>query len=85
MVVVDKGKKTIRTGIIDYIQQYTFEKILESNFKKRIYMGNEPTIIPTIAYRKRFLENMDKYFIALYHDNEVKTFEDIMKLTDDHK
>lgn len=82
MVVIDKEKKTIRTGIIDYIQQYNFEKILESNFKRKIYLGSEPTIIPTVGYRRRFVEAMDKYFIALYHDTEIESFDDILKLSE---
>lgn len=48
-------------------------------------MGNEPTIIPTVSYRKRFLENMDKYFIAVYHDEEVESFEEIMRLAEKKK
>lgn len=33
LVIIDKEKKTIRFGIIDYIQQYTMEKMVESKFK----------------------------------------------------
>jgi 1-phosphatidylinositol-3-phosphate 5-kinase len=61
----------IRIGVIDYIQQYTIDKIFESNFKKVLNAGENPTIIDPIQYRKRYKEAMDKYFVAMYSDKSI--------------
>ena len=47
LVVIDKEKKTVRFGIIDYIQQYTMEKMVESKFKA-IMAGDvsTPSLVP---------------------------------------
>lgn len=76
LIIIDKEKKVVRIGIIDYIQQYTLEKILESNFKKVWNAGKQITIVEPIEYRKRFKEAMDKYFISLYGDQSLGSFEE---------
>jgi 1-phosphatidylinositol-3-phosphate 5-kinase len=49
-VAIDPIRRTIRFGIIDYVQQYTIEKQLESVVKETI-SGLEPTIIPPELYK----------------------------------
>lgn len=49
-VIIDPVKKTIRVGIIDYIQHYTLEKELESYLKQTI-SNEDPTIIPPEHYK----------------------------------
>jgi 1-phosphatidylinositol-3-phosphate 5-kinase len=44
LVIIDKAKKTVRFGIIDYIQQYDGKKMIESKFKAIIAAGDIPTI-----------------------------------------
>lgn len=63
LVIIDKEKKTVRFGIIDYIQQYTMEKMVESNFKA-IVTGDVPTIVDPNPYKTRFQEAIRKYFIG---------------------
>ena len=53
LAIIDPTKKTIRIGIIDYIQQYTLEKELES-YVKQTLAKEEPTIIPPEQYKQRF-------------------------------
>ena len=62
--------RKLRFAIIDYVQHYTLEKILETRFKK-FWKGNEPTIIEPEKYKKRFKKAIKKYFIAMCHQNEI--------------
>jgi len=64
-VVIDKKKKTVRFGIIDYIQQYTMEKMVESKFKAIIAAGGDPTILNPNLYKGRFQDAIRKYFIGV--------------------
>jgi len=48
-VIINHKKKTVRLGMIDYIQKYTIEKQVESNVKQ-ILSNEEPTIISPEAY-----------------------------------
>jgi 1-phosphatidylinositol-3-phosphate 5-kinase len=69
-VAIDRDKKTVRVGLIDYVQHYTFKKVLESKVKQAT-SEIEPTIISPDAYKKRFRTAMDKYFIALVPDKNT--------------
>jgi hypothetical protein len=60
----------VRLGIIDYNQQYNFEKTLES-FVKSNLSSEEPTIIQPEAYKQRFRVAMDKYFVAMIPDKDT--------------
>jgi len=71
LLIVDPVRMTLRIGIIDYIQQYTIEKELESYIKQTV-SNIKPTIIGPDQYKGRFRVAMDKYFIALLPDEEVK-------------
>ena len=68
-MIINTNTKKLRFGIIDYVQHYTLEKILESRIKK-ILKGNEPTIIEPEKYKKRFKKAIKKYFIAMCIQNE---------------
>ena len=68
-VIINHKKKTVRLGIIDYIQKYNLEKTIESYVKQGLG-GDEPTIISPEAYQSRFRIAMDKYFIALIPDRD---------------
>ena len=65
LVIIDKEKKTVRFGIIDYIQQFTMEKMVESKFKAIMTAGDVPTIVDPTPYKSRFQEAMKKYFIGI--------------------
>ena len=69
LVIINTETKKLRFGIIDYVQHYTLEKILESRIKK-ILKGNEPTIIEPEKYKRRFKKAIKKYFIAMCIQNE---------------
>jgi len=71
LLIIDPIKKTLRVGIIDYIQQYTIEKELESYVKQAVSKV-VPTIIGPDLYKQRFRNAMDKYFIGLIPDEECK-------------
>lgn len=56
LVIIDNEKKTVRFGIIDYIQQYDGKKMIESKFKAIIAAGDIPTI-GKLAYLDAFLHH----------------------------
>jgi len=66
-LIIDPIKKTLRVGIIDYIQQYTIEKELESYIKQTV-SNLKPTIIGPDLYKQRFRTAIDKYFVGLIPD-----------------
>jgi len=65
LVIIDKEKKTVRFGIIDYIQQYTMEKMVESKVKVIFAAGGAPTIVDPAPYKSRFQAAIRKYFIGV--------------------
>ena len=67
LLIIDKEDHSLRVGVIDYIQQYTLYKLLETRFKK-VVGKDDPTIISPLEYKKRFLRAMNKYFIGLYEE-----------------
>lgn len=68
-VVINTRTKKLRFGIIDYVQHYTLEKMLENKFKKMI-KRNEPTITEPERYKKRFKNAVKRYFIGMCVQNE---------------
>jgi 1-phosphatidylinositol-3-phosphate 5-kinase len=51
-------------GIIDYVRQYTWDKMVESVSKMIIVKsGTTPTIIIPRDYSDRFEKAMNKYFV----------------------
>jgi hypothetical protein len=63
MISLEQGK--IATGIIDYMEQYTLKKAIESKYKKVV--GAEiPTITHPNVYRQRFITQVTQlYFMSL--------------------
>jgi 1-phosphatidylinositol-3-phosphate 5-kinase len=51
-------------GIIDYLRQYDYIKVMESNVKSvaMIAGGHAPTVIKPSHYKERFKQAMDRYF-----------------------
>ena len=84
MVIINTQTKKLRFAIIDYVQHYTLEKMLETRFKK-FWKGNEPTIIEPEKYKKRFKKAIKKYFIAMCVQNEkiMESLEDTPGLVKD--
>mmetsp|Transcript_41135 Transcript_41135/g.30250 ORF Transcript_41135/g.30250 Transcript_41135/m.30250 type:complete len:114 (+) Transcript_41135:232-573(+) len=83
LAIIDTKRKLVRIGVIDYVQQWTIDKILESRFKKVfINAGGDPTIVDPDLYKKRFREAMNKYFVAIYADQSILTLEEALKHTD---
>jgi len=78
LCIIDKERRLLRVGIIDYIQQYTLDKILESRFKKVVSRGEDPTIVDPEMYKHRFKQAMNKYFVALFPDQNANS---IFKVT----
>lgn len=64
LTIVDTKRKKVRFGIIDYVQQYTLEKIFESKFKNFV-KGQEPTIVDPDKYKQRFKQAMKSYFVGM--------------------
>jgi len=55
---------TIKLGLLDYLQFYTYLKAWESMGKKATMIAglDEPTITDPATYRSRLLKSMDRYF-----------------------
>jgi hypothetical protein len=51
-------------GIIDYIRKFTIDKRIES-YLKQVVDQRLPTIVSPSVYRNRFIEAMDRYFLAV--------------------
>ncbi|ESK89912.1 1-phosphatidylinositol-3-phosphate 5-kinase [Moniliophthora roreri MCA 2997] len=61
---VDTQHKLIVTGLVDTIGSYTFAKNLEHKAKKGLSAGKEVTVIPPAEYQERFVNSIERYFIA---------------------
>jgi 1-phosphatidylinositol-3-phosphate 5-kinase len=51
-------------GIIDYIRKFTIDKRIES-YLKQVVDQRLPTIVSPSVYKSRFIEAMDRYFLAI--------------------
>lgn len=65
LTIIDTKRKKVRFGIIDYVQQYTIDKIFEGKFKTLINRGEVPTIVDPDKYKLRFKRAMKRYFIGM--------------------
>jgi len=84
LTIIDKKNKRIRFGIIDYLQIYTFDRLIETTFKKVVNLGVRPTIIEPKAYRMRFTYFARLYLMGIHSQQERKlpknaTGEDLRK------
>ncbi|KAH9261804.1 hypothetical protein BASA81_000460 [Batrachochytrium salamandrivorans] len=52
----------VAVGIIDYLQVYTIQKMLESTVKK--FGQADPTVVSPNKYQARFVNAMEKYFAS---------------------
>ncbi|XP_062227368.1 1-phosphatidylinositol-3-phosphate 5-kinase FAB1A-like [Phragmites australis] len=66
-VGVDKQKKELVFGIIDYLRQYTWDKQLESWVKTSLVVPKNlsPTVISPREYKIRFRAFMSQYFLSV--------------------
>lgn len=66
-VGVDKQKKELVFGIIDYLRQYTWDKQLESWVKTSLVVPKNlsPTVISPKEYKLRFRIFMSQYFLSV--------------------
>ncbi|KAN0060472.1 Mitochondrial distribution and morphology protein 12 [Thecaphora frezii] len=63
VVGVDKGRRELVVGIVDFVRTFTWDKRVESFVKETALLGGagkEPTIITPRQYRMRFLAFLDK-------------------------
>lgn len=65
LTIIDTKRKKLRFGIIDYVQQYTIDKIFESKFKNFMSGGEVPTIVDPEKYKLRFKRAMRRYFVGM--------------------
>ena len=61
LLVLDTEKLVLRYGIIDYMEQYTFERAIESKYKT--VLGTEK---PTIIFPKEYKNRFRQYLIQIY-------------------
>nr|CAB3456597.1 unnamed protein product [Digitaria exilis] len=66
-VGVDKQKKELVFGIIDYLRQYTWDKQLESWVKTSLFVPKNlsPTVISPREYKTRFRAFMSQHFLSV--------------------
>ncbi|XP_026658121.2 1-phosphatidylinositol-3-phosphate 5-kinase FAB1B-like isoform X2 [Phoenix dactylifera] len=67
LVGVDKQRKELVFGIIDYLRQYTWDKQLETWVKASLVVPRNasPTVIFPKEYKKRFRKFMSQYFLTV--------------------
>ncbi|XP_073099215.1 putative 1-phosphatidylinositol-3-phosphate 5-kinase FAB1D isoform X2 [Elaeis guineensis] len=67
LVGVDKQRKELVFGIIDYLRQYTWDKQLETWVKASLVVPRNalPTVISPKEYKKRFRKFMSQYFLTV--------------------
>ncbi|WCJ33529.1 1-phosphatidylinositol-3-phosphate 5-kinase FAB1B [Euphorbia peplus] len=69
LVGVDKERRELVLGIIDFMRQYTWDKHLETWVKASGILGGpknaSPTIVSPQQYKKRFRKAMTSYFLTV--------------------
>lgn len=58
-------------GLIDYLHQFDFLKKMESTSKASLTFRN-PTVISPISYRRRFMNAMNRYFVGIEKEMEMR-------------
>ncbi|CRL00836.1 CLUMA_CG014086, isoform A [Clunio marinus] len=64
-LLVGIDDKYLIVGIIDYIRKFTIDKRIESYLKQVVDHQRLPTIVSPNVYKTRFIEAMDRYFLAI--------------------
>ena len=72
LAIIDTKSKKVRFGIIDYLQMYTFDRQLESTYKKVVNLGKNPTIVDPASYRQRLRCFVKCYFLGVCSQREAK-------------
>jgi hypothetical protein len=70
LTIIDTKRKKVRFGIIDFVQQYSLDKVFEVQFKRIINRGEVPTIVDPEKYKYRFKRAMKGYFIGMVTQEE---------------
>jgi 1-phosphatidylinositol-3-phosphate 5-kinase len=69
LVGIDEEQKELVVGIIDFMRQYTWDKLLETLVKASGILGGPKNISPTIIhpsqYKNRFRKAMSRYFLTI--------------------
>ncbi|XP_021760479.1 putative 1-phosphatidylinositol-3-phosphate 5-kinase FAB1D [Chenopodium quinoa] len=67
LVGVDRQRRELICGIIDYLRQYTWDKQFETWVKSSLVVpkNSSPTIISPQEYKKRFRKFMDTHFLTV--------------------
>ncbi|PSN57689.1 hypothetical protein C0J52_00310 [Blattella germanica] len=68
LVGLDKERRELVVGIIDYIRTFTWDKKLETMVKSSGILGGQgklPTVVSPELYRARFIEAMHRYFLPV--------------------
>lgn len=67
LVGVDKQRRELVFGIIDYLRQYTWDKQLETWVKSSLVVPKNslPTVVSPKEYKKRFRNFMSKHFLTV--------------------
>ena len=60
-MILDTEKNQLNYGLIDYMEQYTFERAIESKYKTVI-----STELPTIIYPKEYKNRFRQHLIQIY-------------------
>ncbi|KAE9333610.1 hypothetical protein PR003_g13938 [Phytophthora rubi] len=67
----DEEKRQVVVGLIDYLHQFDFLKKMESTSKASLTFRN-PTVISPISYRRRFMNAMNRYFVGIEKELEMR-------------
>ena len=69
LAAIDEEKQELVVGIIDFLRQYTWDKMLETYVKSSAIVGGggsaNPTVISPDQYKKRFRKAMASYFVLI--------------------
>ncbi|KAJ1625848.1 hypothetical protein T492DRAFT_631851 [Pavlovales sp. CCMP2436] len=68
--IPDGGGCVLVVGVIDYVRQYTVDKLAETVVKTLYDPSHQPTVIEPALYKARFREAMDRYFMAVPSEYE---------------
>ncbi|CEG44582.1 Phosphatidylinositol-4-phosphate-5-kinase (PI-PIPK-B) [Plasmopara halstedii] len=67
----DEEKRQVIVGLIDYLHQFDFLKKMESTSKASLTFRN-PTVISPTSYRRRFINAMNRYFVGIEKELEIR-------------
>ena len=71
MLRFDEEKRQVVVGLIDYLHQFDFLKKMESTSKASLTF-RDPTVISPISYRRRFMNAVNRYFVGIEKELEIR-------------